>query len=150
MIEKTFVMVKPDGVQRSLIGEIIGRIERRGLKAIAVKMYRIPKDIAERFYAEHKGKQFYEGLINYITSGPVVCMVWEGEGAVGAVRSLMGKTNPAEALPGTVRGDFALHPGKNVIHGSDSISSAQREINLIFNDYEILEYSKIGSEWLIE
>ena len=150
MIERTFVMVKPDGVQRSFIGEIVGRLEKRGLKPVAIKMYRIPKDMAERFYAEHKGKQFYDGLINYITSGPVVCMVWEGEGAVGAVRSLIGKTNPAEALAGTIRGDLALHPGKNVIHGSDSISSAQREINLLFNDYELMDYRRIDSEWLTE
>ncbi len=150
MIEKTFVMVKPDGVQRSLIGEIVGRLERRGLKPVAIKMYRMPRDLAERFYAEHKGKQFYDGLINYITSGPVVCMVWEGEGAVAAVRSLMGKTNPAEAAPGTIRGDTALHPGKNVIHGSDAPASAQREINLLFNDYEVIDYSRIDAEWLKE
>ena len=150
MLEKTFVMVKPDGVQRSLIGEITGRLEKKGLKPVAMKMYRIPRDMAERFYAEHKGKQFYKGLIDYITSGPVLCMIWEGEGAVLSVRTLMGKTNPAEALPGTIRGDFALHPGRNVIHGSDSAASAQREIDLLFNDYEILSYSKIDAEWLTE
>lgn len=150
MNERTFVLVKPDGVQRALIGEIVGRLERKGLKPLALKMYRIPRDIAERFYAEHKGKEFYAGLIDYITSGPVVCMVWEGEGAVGSVRSIMGKTNPAEALPGTVRGDLALHPGKNVIHGSDSAASAQKEIGLLFNDYEILDYKRIDAEWLAE
>ena len=149
-MERTFVMVKPDGVQRALIGKIVSRLERRGLKVLAMKMYRIPRDIAERFYAEHKGKQFYEGLIKYITSGPVVCMVWEGHEAVSAVRVMMGKTNPAEAQPGTIRGDMALHPGRNVIHGSDSQASAKREINLLFNDYELIEYGRIDAEWLTE
>ncbi len=149
-MERTLVMVKPDGVQRALIGEIVSRLERRGLKVLAMKMYRIPRDIAERFYAEHKGKQFYEGLIGYITSGPVVCMVWEGHEAVSAVRVMMGKTNPAEAQPGTIRGDMALHPGRNVIHGSDSQASAKREINLLFNDYELIEYGRIDAEWLTE
>ncbi|MBX8635493.1 MAG: nucleoside-diphosphate kinase [Thermoplasmata archaeon] len=149
-MEKTFVMVKPDGVQRALIGEIVSRLERKGLRVVALKIYRIPRDIAERFYAEHKGKQFYEGLINYITSGPAVCMVWEGHEAVSVVRAMMGKTNPAEAQAGTIRGDFALHPGRNVIHGSDSQASAKREINLLFNDYELIDYRRIDAEWLIE
>ncbi|MBX8637598.1 MAG: nucleoside-diphosphate kinase [Thermoplasmata archaeon] len=149
-MEKTFVMVKPDGVQRALIGEIVSRLERKGLRVVALKIYRIPRDIAERFYAEHKGKQFYEGLINYITSGPAVCMVWEGHEAVPVVRAMMGKTNPAEAQAGTIRGDFALHPGRNVIHGSDSQASAKREINLLFNDYELIDYRRIDAEWLIE
>ncbi len=143
-------MVKPDGVQRALIGNIVSRLERKGLKVIAMKIYRIPRDIAERFYAEHKGKQFYDGLINYITSGPAVCMVWEGHEAVSVVRAIMGKTNPAEAQPGTVRGDFALHPGRNAIHGSDSQASAKREINLLFNDYELIDYRRIDAEWLVE
>ena len=143
-------MVKPDGVQRALIGNIVSRLERKGLKVIAMKIYRIPRDIAERFYAEHKGKQFYDGLINYITSGPAVCMVWEGHEAVSVVRAIMGKTNPAEAQPGTVRGDFALPPGRNAIHGSDSQASAKREINLLFNDYELIDYRRIDAEWLVE
>ncbi|MBX8631610.1 MAG: nucleoside-diphosphate kinase [Thermoplasmata archaeon] len=143
-------MVKPDGVQRALVGEVISRFEKRGLKLIAVKIYRIPTDIAERFYGEHKGKHFYDSLIRYITSGPVVCMVWEGEEAVSVVRAMMGKTNPAEAAAGTIRGDFALHPGRNVIHGSDSEASAKREINLLFNDYELIDYKRIDAEWLVE
>lgn len=150
MNERTFVMVKPDGVQRALVGEVISRLEKKGLKPVAMKVYRIPRDIAERFYGEHKGKQFYDGLINYITSGPVICMVWEGEEAVSVVRTAMGKTNPAEALPGTIRGDLALHPGRNVIHGSDSQASAKREINLLFNDYELIDYKRIDAEWLVE
>lgn len=150
MNERTFVMVKPDGVQRCLIGEIISRLERKGLKPVAMKMFRIKKEMAERFYEEHRGKEFYAGLIDYITSGPVVCMVWEGEGAVTAVRTLMGKTDPAKAEPGTIRGDLAQHPGRNVIHGSDSQQSAEREIGLIFNDYELLSYERMDYKWLAE
>jgi len=150
MIERTFVMAKPDAIQRGLTGEIINRLERRGLKPLAVKLYRMPRDMAERFYAEHRGKEFYDALIKYITSGPVLCMIWEGENAVAAVRSLMGKTNPIDAVPGTIRGDFALHPGKNVIHGSDSPASAKREIALLFNDYEIVEFKRVDEEWLSE
>jgi len=144
------VMIKPDGVQRCLVGEIIHRLEMKGLKPVAIKMFRIQRELAERFYAEHKGKQFFEGLINYITSGPVVCMIWEGEGAVSAVRALMGKTDPSLSPPGTIRGDLALHPGRNVIHGSDSSESAMREIKLIFNDYELMEFERVDAKWLTE
>jgi len=150
MIEKTFVMVKPDGVQRGIVGKIVQRFEERGLKICAVKMMKIPRELAERHYEEHKGKGFYEPLLSYITSGPVVCMVLEGENAVASARAMMGKTNPQDAAPGTIRGDFAQVTGRNVIHGSDSSESAKREIKLFFNDYEIHKYEKIDEVWLLE
>ena len=150
MIEKTFAMVKPDGVQRGLVGKIIRRFEERGLKICAMKMLKIQRELAERHYAEHKGKGFYEPLLSYITSGPVVCMVLEGENAIAAVRAMMGKTNPQDAAPGTIRGDFSQVTGRNIVHGSDSSESAKREINLFFNDYEIQKYEKIDEAWLFE
>jgi nucleoside-diphosphate kinase len=150
MIEKTFVMVKPDGVERGIVGKVVQRFEDRGLKICAVKMMKIPRELAERHYEEHKGKGFYEPLLSYITSGPVVCMVLEGENAVATARAMMGKTNPQDAAPGTIRGDFAQVTGRNVVHGSDSSESAKREIKLFFNDYEIQKYEKIDEEWLFE
>jgi len=150
MIEKTFVMVKPDGVQRGLIGRIVQRFEDRGLKICAVKMIRIPRELAERHYEEHKGKGFYEPLLSYVTSGPVVCMVLEGENAIAAVRTMMGRTNPQDAAPGTIRGDLSQVTGRNIVHGSDSSESAKREIKLFFNDYEIQKYDKIDESWLYE
>lgn len=150
MIEKTFAMVKPDGVQRGLVGKIVQRFEERGLKICAMKMMKIPKELAERHYGEHKGKAFYEPLLSYITSGPVVCMVLEGENAVAVVRTMMGKTNPQDATPGTIRADFSQVTGRNIVHGSDSSESAKREINLFFNDYEIQKYEKIDEAWLFE
>jgi nucleoside-diphosphate kinase len=150
MIEKTFAMVKPDGVQRGLVGEIVHRFEERGLKISAMKMMRIPRELAERHYEEHVGKGFFEPLLSYITSGPVVCMVLEGENAVAAVRTMMGKTNPQDAAPGTIRGDFSQVTGRNIVHGSDSSESAKREVNLFFNDSEIQKYEKIDEAWLSE
>jgi len=150
VIERTFVMVKPDGVQRGLVGEVVSRIEKRGIKVCAMKMMKIPKELAERHYGEHKGKSFYDGLVAFITSGPVVCMVLEGDNAVTVVRAMMGKTNPQDAAPGTIRGDLAMHMSKNVVHGSDSPESAKREIELFFNDYEIQKYDRIDGVWLYE
>jgi len=150
MIEKTFVMIKPDGVQRGLIGRIVDRFESRGLKICAMKMMKIPRELAERHYEEHKGKPFYEPLLSHITSGPVICMVLEGENSIAAVRTLIGKTNPQDAVPGTIRGDFAQVTGRNIVHGSDSSESAKREIKLFFNDYEIQKYDKIDEAWLFE
>ena len=132
MAERTFLMLKPDAIQRGLMGEILGRIEAKGYKPVAMKFMRLPKELAERHYAEHKGKPFFPGLIEYITSGPVVKMVVSGEGAVKKMRTLMGATNPAEAAPGTIRGDFGLIMDENVIHGSDSPESAEREIGIFF------------------
>lgn len=150
MIEKTFAMVKPDGVQRGLVGKILERFEDRGLKVTALKMMKIPRELSERHYEEHKGKSFYEPLLSYITSGPVVCMVLEGENAVAAVRAMMGKTNPQDAAPGTIRADFGQVTGRNIVHGSDSAESAKREIKLFFNDYELQKYEKIDEAWLFE
>ena len=150
MIEKTFLMVKPDGVQRGLVGKIIQRVEDRGFKICAIKMMRIPRELAERHYEEHKGKGFYDPLLDYITSGPVVCMVLEGENAVAACRVMMGKTNPQDASPGTIRGDLSQVTGRNIVHGSDGSESANREIKLFFNDYEIQKYEKIDEAWLFE
>lgn len=131
-MEQTFVMVKPDGVQRKQVGEIISRLERKGFILRAAKMMQIDEQLAERHYAEHQGKPFFAGLLEFITSGPVVAMVWEGENAVAAVRKLMGATDPAGAAPGTIRGDLATVMSENLIHGSDSLEAAQREIGLFF------------------
>ena len=150
MIERTFVMVKPDGVQRGLVGEIVSRFERRGFRISAMKMMRIPQELAERHYEEHREKPFFEPLLSYITSGPVICMVLEGENAVSVVRAMMGKTNPQDAMPGTIRADFAQVTGRNIVHGSDSPESARREIALFFNDYELHEYRKPDKDWLFE
>ncbi len=148
--DRTFVLLKPDAVQRGLVGEIVRRFERRGLKLIALKMIRVTRSLAETYYAEHKGKPFFEPLMSYITSGPVVAMVLEGDGAVSIVRKMMGKTNSAEAEPGTIRGDLALTIGRNVIHGSDSPESAKREIPLFFKPEELLTYTRLDEAWLHE
>jgi nucleoside-diphosphate kinase len=148
--ERTFVLLKPDAVQRALVGEIVGRFEGRGLKIVAVKMVRVPRSLGETYYAEHKGKSFFEPLMAYITAGPVVAMVLEGDGAVAAVRRMMGKTNSAEAEPGTIRGDLALTIGRNLIHGSDSLESAKREISLFFKPEEMQTYSRVDEAWLRE
>ncbi len=137
-------------MQRGLIGEIVRRFERRGLKVIGAKMIRVPRSLAEIYYAEHKGKPFFQPLMAYITSGPVVTMVLEGDGAIAAVRRMMGKTNSADAEPGTIRGDLALTVGRNVIHGSDSLESAKREISLFFKPDELQSYARIDEAWLRE
>jgi nucleoside-diphosphate kinase len=149
-MERTLVLVKPDGVQRGLVGEIIGRLERRGLKLIGLKMMRISRELAARHYAEHQGKPFYDGLLGFITSGPVVAMIWEGREAVTVVRSLMGSTDPLKASPGTIRGDLALDHGMNLIHGSDSAARAQSEIALFFSDAELHEYERTADRWIRE
>ncbi len=150
MVERTFALLKPDAIQRGLAGQILARFERRGLKIVGLKMMRVTRQLAEAYYAEHKGKSFYEPLMSYITSGPVVAMVLEGDGAVAIVRKMMGKTNSAEAEPGTIRGDFALTIGRNVIHGSDSPESAKREIGFFFRPEELQEYKRIDEAWLRE
>ncbi|AIY90369.1 nucleoside-diphosphate kinase [Geoglobus acetivorans] len=149
-MERTFVMIKPDGVQRGLAGEIISRFERKGLKIAAMKMLWISRELAEQHYAEHKEKPFFNALIDYITSGPVVAMVVEGRNAVSVVRTMIGKTNPAEAAPGTVRGDLAMDTGRNVVHASDSLQSAEREIGLFFKPDEIFDYAKVDEDWVYE
>lgn len=136
--ERSFVMVKPDGVQRGLVGRVVTRIEERGLRLVAMKMLRIDRALAERHYGEHRGKPFFEGLVKYITEGPVVAMVVEGPGAVEAVRALMGATHPLKSPPGSIRGDYALDIERNIVHGSDGPESAVREIGLFFGEKEIV------------
>jgi nucleoside-diphosphate kinase len=149
-MEKTFVLVKPDGVERGLIGEIIKRLEQRGLKLSAAKLMSVPKELAEKHYAEHKGKGFYEGLIAYITSAPVMAMVWEGPEAVAAVRQTMGSTKPTQAAPGTIRHDFGLVMGRNLTHASDSVESSAREIALWFKPEEIVDWQRTNEKWMTE
>jgi nucleoside-diphosphate kinase len=148
--QRTLVLVKPDGVQRGLVGEILRRLEQRGLKLVGLKLMHISKDVAARHYAEHQGKPFYEGLLTFITSGPVVAMIWEGREAVSVVRSLMGTTDPLKAAPGTVRGDLALDLGMNLIHGSDSPDRAATEIALFFNNAELYDYERTVDRWIRE
>jgi len=148
--ERTFVMIKPDGVQRGLIGNIVSRFEQKGMKIIAMKLLRVSQDLAEKHYGVHKGKPFFEPTVNYIISSPVVAMVLEGENAIQNVRSMMGKTNPCEALPGTIRGDFGQIIGRNIVHGSDGPDTAAFEIDLWFPADEITKYTRIDEEWLNE
>jgi nucleoside-diphosphate kinase len=149
-VERTLVIVKPDAVQRGLIGEIVGRVERRGLRIVAMKLMQIDPALAERHYAVHKGKPFYPGLIRYITSAPVVAMVLEGKNAIEDVRRTMGATNPADAAPGTIRADLGLEVGRNLVHGSDGAETAAFEIPLFFGDEEILEYARDVDRWIFE
>lgn len=139
MIQRTFVMIKPDGVERRLVGEIIGRFERRGLRLVGMKLQTVSQDLAERHYAVHKDKPFFGELVDFITSGPVVAMVWEGEDAVRLVRTMMGALKPEEALPGTIRGDFTTSIQTNLVHGSDSPETADTEVALWFAESELLD-----------
>ena len=148
--ERTFAMVKPDGVQRGLVGEIVKRFEARGLKLVALKLMQVPTRMAEEHYAEHKGKPFYPGLVQYITSGPVVALCLEGKNAVAVVRTVNGATKPWDALPGTIRGDLALDIGRNVVHGSDSVESAKRELGIYFNKDEIVDWTPVNAKWVTE
>ncbi|WP_373892653.1 nucleoside-diphosphate kinase [Virgibacillus sp. CBA3643] len=147
-MEKTFIMVKPDGVQRNLVGEIVKRLEAKGFKLAGAKLMVISDDLAKTHYGEHKEKPFYGELVDFITSGPVFAMIWEGENVIKTARDMMGKTNPAEAAPGTIRGDFGVTVGKNVIHGSDAPESAEHEIGLFFSENEIVDYNKQDSAWI--
>ncbi|WP_181891508.1 nucleoside-diphosphate kinase [Bacillus altitudinis] len=147
-MDKTFLMVKPDGVERQLIGEIVSRFEKKGLQLVGAKLMSIPKEVAETHYGEHKEKPFFGELVDFITSGPVFAMVWQGEQVVDVTRQIIGKTNPKEALPGTIRGDYGLTVGKNIIHGSDSQESAEREINLFFKQEELTNWDQTISSWI--
>ncbi|SHF56799.1 nucleoside-diphosphate kinase [Ornithinibacillus halophilus] len=147
-MEKTFLMVKPDGVQRNLVGEIVNRFERKGYRLAGAKLMQISDDLAKEHYGEHKERPFFGELVDFITSGPVFAMVWEGENVIATAREMMGKTNPSDAAPGTIRGDFGVTVGKNVIHGSDSPESAEREINLFFETSELVTYTKQDSAWI--
>lgn len=147
--ERTLVIIKPDSVQRGLIGKIIGRFEERGLKIVAGKFVHLSKEKAEELYSPHKGKSFYDSLVLFITSAPVMALVLEGPEVIKQVRSMMGSTNCLEAQPGTIRGDFGLSIQNNLIHGSDSQSSARREIPVFFANSEIYSYCKAGEEWVM-
>ena len=149
-MERTLVLIKPDAMQRALAGEILSRLERRGLRIAALRLLQMDEALAGRLYAEHEGKPFYEGLISYITACPIIAAVFEGTGAVDTVRKTMGATNPAAAEPGTIRGDLALETGRNLVHGSDSLESAKREIALFFTEDEVRSYPRDVDRWLFE
>ncbi len=149
-MERTLIIIKPDAVQRGLIGEIITRFERRGLRIAALKLMQIDETLARRHYAVHEGKPFYEPLIRYITSSPVVVMVLEGPNAIEAARRTMGATNPVEAAPGTIRADFGMEIGRNLVHGSDGPETAQFEVPLFFSEEEILSYQRENDRWIFE
>ena len=149
-MERTLVLVKPDGVQRGLIGEVISRLEHRGLRLVAAKLMIVSRQLAETHYAIHKGKPFYDGLISYITSAPVMATVWEGPNAVAAVRQTMGATRPTEAAPGTVRHDFALEVGRNLTHASDEPANAEKEVALWFKKEELVDWKREVDKWIFE
>lgn len=149
-MERTLVLVKPDGVQRGLVGEVISRLERRGLRLIAAKFMSVSRDLAEKHYAIHKGKSFYDGLISYIVSAPVMAMVWEGPAAIAAVRQTMGSTRPTEAAPGTIRHDFGLEVGRNLTHASDSAPTGEAEVALWFRQDEMVDWSRPVDPWIFE
>jgi nucleoside-diphosphate kinase len=149
-VERTLVIIKPDGVQRQLIGPIITRLERRGLKIVAMKLIQVSDDLARKHYAIHEGKPFYEPLIQYITSAPVVVMVIEGPNAIEVTRNTMGATNPVSATPGTIRADYGLEIGRNLVHGSDGPETAAAEIALWFDQSELLTYQRDVDRWILE
>lgn len=149
-MERSLVLVKPDGVQRGLIGEVIARLERRGLRLAAAKFMAVSKDLAETHYAIHKGKPFYDGLIAYITSAPVMAMVWEGPNAVAAIRQTMGATRPTEAAPGSLRHDFALEVGRNLTHASDTVENGEKEVALWFKKEELVDWPREVDRWVFE
>ena len=149
-VERSLILIKPDAVGRRLAGEILGRIERRGFTVRAGKLIHVERQLGETHYAEHREKPFFPGLVGFITSSPVVAMVWEGPAAVSMVRAMMGPTNPASAPPGTIRGDLAVDLGMNIIHGSDSPERAGQEVALFFEPSEIVEWDRTHSRWVVE
>jgi nucleoside-diphosphate kinase len=149
-VEQSLVLVKPDGVQRALVGEVISRLERRGLRLVAAKFVQVSRELAETHYAIHKGKPFYEGLISYITSAPVMAMVWEGPNAIAAIRQTMGSTRPTEAAPGSLRHDFALEVGRNLTHASDSVENGGNEVALWFKPGELVDWKREVDRWVFE
>ena len=149
-VERTFVAIKPDGVQRGLIGEIMARFENKGFQLVALKQLIPSCELAEQHYGVHRERPFFSTLVKFITSGPVVAMVWEGEGAIAGARSLIGSTNPLEAAPGTIRGDLARNIGRNVIHGSDGLETAEYEINLWFKSFELNNWLPSDQDWRME
>ena len=148
-IERTLVLVKPDGVQRGLVGEVIRRIEAKGLRLVGCRVLQMTPELARQHYAPHEGKAFFAGLVKFITSGPIVAMAWEGAGAIGSVRAIMGATDPQKAVPGTLRGDLALDIGQNLVHGSDGPESAERELSLFFAPGDLVRYERAIDTWLV-
>tara|TARA_Y100001968_G_C19449410_1_gene767486 strand:+ start:1265 stop:1723 length:459 start_codon:yes stop_codon:yes gene_type:complete len=148
--ERTFVAIKPDGVQRGLIGNVLGRFERKGFKLIALKQLIPTRGLAEKHYGVHKDRPFFRGLVDFITSGPVIAMVWEGDGVIASARKLIGATKPLEADPGTIRGDLAINIGRNVIHGSDGLETANFEIDLWFDSDELSDWEPADQSWRVE
>lgn len=149
-MERTFLAIKPDGVQRKLVGEIVCRFETKGFTLVGLKFMQVTRDLAEQHYDVHREKPFFGGLVEFITSGPVVAMVWEGEGVVAAARKMIGATNPLTSEPGTIRGDFAVSIGRNIIHGSDAVETARREIDLWFKQEELVSWQPILTSWIRE
>jgi nucleoside-diphosphate kinase len=149
-VERTFLAVKPDGVQRQLVGEIIRRFETKGFTLVGLKLMQVSRELAEQHYDVHRERPFFSGLVDFITSGPVVAMVWEGEGVVASARKIIGATNPLTAEPGTIRGDFGVSIGRNLIHGSDAIETARREVSLWFKDEELVSWQPSITSWLYE
>ncbi|HAJ05118.1 MAG TPA: nucleoside-diphosphate kinase [Chloroflexi bacterium] len=149
-METTLLLVKPDGVQRGLVGTIISKIEQRGLNIVGMKMLSVSNELAEAHYAIHEDKPFYNGLISYITSSPVVAIAWQGNKAVSVLRQVLGSTNPTEANPGTIRGDYAIDIGRNLTHGSDSAENGKIEVNLWFTPEELIEWTRNDSKWIFE
>ncbi|KMK76441.1 nucleoside-diphosphate kinase [Alkalihalobacillus pseudalcaliphilus] len=147
-MERTYLMVKPDGVQRNLVGEIVSRFEKKGFQLVGAKLMHITEETAKKHYAEHSERPFFGELVDFITSGPVFAMVWQGENVIKTARKMMGATNPADSEPGTIRGDFAAQLSMNVIHGSDSPESAEREIGIFFTQEELCEYEKAVNTWV--
>ena len=149
-MERTFLMIKPDGVQRNLVGEIIRRFETKGFTLVGLKLLNVSKELAEQHYDVHKERPFFPGLVQFITSGPVVAMVWEGDGVIASARKIIGATKPLEAEPGTIRGDFGVTVGRNLIHGSDGPDTAKQEIGLWFKDEELVSWQPSLTSWLYE
>ncbi|HAZ45598.1 MAG TPA: nucleoside-diphosphate kinase [Cyanobacteria bacterium UBA11371] len=149
-MERTFLAVKPDGVQRQLVGEIVRRFETKGFTLVGLKLMHVSRELAEQHYDVHRERPFFASLVDFITSGPVVAMVWEGEGVVASARKIIGATNPLTAEPGTIRGDFGVSIGRNLIHGSDAIETARREVSLWFKDEELVSWQPSITSWLYE
>jgi nucleoside-diphosphate kinase len=149
-LERTFLAIKPDGVQRGLVGEIIGRFEAKGFKLVGMKLMTASRELAEQHYGVHKERPFFAGLVDFITSGPIVAMVWEGDGVVASARKMIGATNPLNSEPGTIRGDLAVNVGRNIIHGSDAVETAHEEISLWFKEEELSAWTPSLTPWIVE
>lgn len=150
-MERTFIALKPDAVQRGLIGEVVSRFEKKGFKLVGLKLQQVSRAMAEEHYGEHKEKPFFKGLVDFITSGPIVAMAWEGDNVVESARKMMGATNPKDSAPGTIRGDFSIDLGRNIIHGSDSVASAERELKIFFSKEELLpSWNRSTEGWVYE